>query len=250
MAVHEMTTASPNNQALAPRNNDSPLAMLATMIERGTLSIEAVQTLVQLHREEQDRSAAREFAAARAQFQAECPIIPKSSMANITTKSGAKFGFPYAELDQIAETVGPTLHRHGFSYSWDAKFSDGQVECVCSLRHANGHCERATFTAPTDAASSMTGPQRNAAALTYAKRQSLLLALGISTGEPSDDAMRGSTEVISAEQVANLEALIAEVGADPVRFCAFMQVKVLTDIRASEYGRAVKALEEKRRAAK
>lgn len=230
-----------------PQETVTPLAMLAGAVERGA-PVEAIERLVALIREEQDRSAAREFARARAEFQAECPIIPKSSKAKITTKSGTSFAYAYAELDEIAETVRPFLHRHGFSYSWDADFDGASVKCSCTMTHSAGHSETKHFSAPTDAASSMSGPQRNAAALTYAKRQSLLMALGISTGEPSDDAMEGSTETVSDEQIANLAALAQEVGADMGRFLAYLKVADLRELRANDYARAVAALEQKRKA--
>jgi ERF superfamily protein len=231
-------------KALAPMSGTPFEAALLAAVQAGP---ETVERIVALINAQEDRAAAREFSRARAEFQAECPVVPKSSMAKIATKSGTTFSYAYAELDEIAQTVGPYLHKHGFSYSWSAEFKDGNVACVCTLSHSAGHSESAPFSAPTDAASAMSGPQRNAAALTYAKRQSLLMALGISTGEPSDDAMEGSTETIDASQMANLDALIEEVKADRGKFLAYLGVKTLAEIRASDFQRAVAALEAKRK---
>lgn len=222
------------------------LGLLAAAIERG-VPVEAIERLVALHREEQDRQAAREFARCLAEFQATCPPIPKSSKADIVTKSGSKFSYRYAELDQIAETVRPHLHRLGFSYSWDSSVESGTVTASCTLRHSNGHKEQAKFSAPMDAADRMSGPQKAAAALTYAKRQSLLQALGITTAEPDDDAMDRSEETITEEQHANLVALMEEVEADRPRFLAYLGLEDLRSLGARRYGAAVAALEQKRK---
>lgn len=242
MSVHDVTAIVPARQGA------ESLALLASAIERG-VPVEAIERLVQLHREEQDRSAAREFARARAAFQAECPTIAKSSSAKIVTKSGVSFSYAYAELDEIAGTVRPFLHKHGFSYSWSVVLDGGTMNCTCTLSHAAGHSASSTFPAPTDAGSAMSGPQRNAAALTYAKRQALLMVLGISTGEPDDDALAGSTAAITSEQAATLEALMQEVGANRAKFLAYLGVTALDELRASDVPRAVNALEAKRKKA-
>lgn len=240
MAVVNLNT---ENALVAASETPFQAALLAA-VQHGPDTVERIVALINA---QEDRAAARELAKARAEFQAECPVVPKSSTAKIATKSGTSFSYAYAELDEIAETVKPFLHKHGFSYSWDAEFKNGEVQCTCILTHAAGHSMKTLFAAPTDAASSMSGPQRNAAALTYAKRQSLLMALGISTGEPSDDAMEGSTETITQEQIANLDALIDEVKADRGKFVAYLGVKSLAEIRASDFQRAIAALEAKRR---
>lgn len=54
---------------------------------------------------------------------------------------------------------------------------------------------------------------------------------------------------ISRSQLADIEALIAETGADKDKFCEWLDVKTLADIPTQHYGKAVKALEAKRKAA-
>lgn len=57
-------------------------------------------------------------------------------------------------------------------------------------------------------------------------------------------------EVISPEQVAGLDALITEVGADKKKFLRYLKIGALDELPANVYGDAVAALEAKRKAAK
>jgi len=52
---------------------------------------------------------------------------------------------------------------------------------------------------------------------------------------------------LSAEQIANVEALMSEVGADRKRFLAYLRVESLESIPAGNYGAVVAALERKRK---
>lgn len=225
--------------------DESVMGLLRMAVERG-VPVEALEKLVALQERYQDRQAQREFAAALADFQAKCPPIPKNSTATIVSEQkGTKFSYSYAELDTIAETVRPFLHALGLSYSWDSTVTDQVVTCTCTLRHRNGHQITASFAAPVDSAGRMSVTQRHASALSYARRQSLVQVLGLTTTEPDDDA--GESEVITAEQVATLEAFIEEVGADRGKFLVWLKVGSLAEVRTSQYGAAITALQQKRK---
>ena len=71
--------------------------------------------------------------------------------------------------------------------------------------------------------------------------------LGLSLTDPDPDN-EGDGGTISDEQVATLEALLQEVGADRARFLVYLRVADLHDLKASGYKAAVTALEAKRRA--
>jgi hypothetical protein len=123
------------------------------------------------------------------------------------------------------------------------------IAVICTLRHRNGHSEDATFSCPVDSTSRMNAHQQHAAALTYAKRQSLVQVLGLTMTDPDPDAVQGGRGPIGPQQEALLEALIGEVGADKPRFLKFMGVAALAEIQAGDYPRALNALESKRKGA-
>lgn len=71
--------------------------------------------------------------------------------------------------------------------------------------------------------------------------------------EGDNDADAHTHEVasgpITASQAADLESLMEEVGANREKFLAFLKIDAIENLPASEYPRAVKALEAKRKAA-
>ena len=205
-----MSTAVVVDNSITSLAAPSMQRLFELAIEKG--GIETLERLVALHEKAEARQAAREYHAAMAAFQAECPPIRKTSTATVVTKSGGKYTYAYAELDEIARTVRPILHKHGLAYSWDSELSpDGALlTVVCTVSHANGHTAHATFKAPTEAVTgSMSPQQRHASALTYGRRQSLIALLGLSTADADDDAAPAEPEhPVTPEQVQVIEALL------------------------------------------
>src|SRR5689334_14217992 len=125
--------------AVAPRDDaprgalavaaDAPVAaLLQTAIEKG-LPPEQLEKLVGLYERMEARDARKQFFAAMARFQEECPAIPKTSTAEVTSnRTAAKFRYTYADLDETVATIRPYLIKNGLSYSWDSEVSaDGKM---------------------------------------------------------------------------------------------------------------------------
>lgn len=248
----------PEHNGLAPMVPvEVPIsAILDRAVQQG-MAPDALEKLVGLFNQQEDRKAAREFAAALAEFQRQVPPIRKTSTAEVVSRTkGTRFSYAYAELDEIARTIQPLLHKLGLSYSWDSAFTEGTIICTCIVRHSNGHSAAAKFGCPTDSDAGMTPAQKYAAALTYARRQSLIQALGLTTCDPDSDAARSPRPVddgpkVTASQAADLDSLLDEVtGRNPDRrgaFLRYMGVEKLADLPASKLKQATTALENKRR---
>jgi hypothetical protein len=225
----------------------SAITELLHMALEKNLAVETLERLVALHERVTDRQAASEFATALAQFQGECPPISKTSTAKVVTQSGSNYSYTYAELSHIAEVVGPMLHSKGFSYSWDSEIHEKLMKVTCTLRHINGHKATASFACPTEARAGMSEQQKFAAALSYAKRMSLIQVLGITTADPDTDG--ANPEVISREQVAELRQLAEEVGADVPKFLRYVNYPTFEEITKGDFNMARTALTSKRKAA-
>lgn len=229
---------------------DATMELLRLAIEKG-VPVETLERLQALHERVSDRHARAEFAQAVARFQSSCPPIAKTSTASIATKSGVRYSYQYAELDQIARTIAPHLRDVGLSYTWDSEIRDKLLVCRCTLRHVSGHAETASFTAPVESPAGMTEQQKVAAALTYARRQSLIQVLGLTTCDPDHDG--ATLQKITEQQAADLEALIDELKVDRARFLQWAEVDRLEDILVANYESAVRTIRnvaERRDAAK
>lgn len=231
---------------LAPVDASPPVfALFQQALEKGSEGAGAMETLYKLYTAEREHAARVAFSRALAAFQAECPPVPRSSRAEIKTRTGASYGYAYADFEQVAETIGPHLRKHGLSYAFDSETTDNALRCVCTLRHVDGHCERAAFTLPTATASAMSAQQAVGAALTFAKRQSLVAVLGLTIGDPDPDGAVDPT-TITEDQAATILALVDEVKAPLAKVLAFAGAASVEQIRANDYARVIKALESKR----
>jgi hypothetical protein len=219
---------------------------------RGGVDVSVIERLVALKERAQDRDARAAYFEALAAFQDECPQVSKTKEADIVSKrSGARFKYTYAPLDEIARVIRPVLRKHGLSYNFDVSATDSVLIVTCVVRHVDGHSERSSFPVPIDKGERMSGAQANGAALTYGKRQSLVAVLGLTTTDEDTDGAKNdvqSVEKITAKEAADLSSLIEEVKADRAKFLRWLRVENIADIPASEYQNAVRALEQKRSA--
>ncbi len=120
-------------------------------------------------------------------FQKECEIIPLDSTAKI-----GKYSFKYASLGSIIKIVRQALHKNNFIQYWECKES-GAVTCI--IEHISSNKEE-TFSGQlivndhirtsTVMIKSSDDPKQQGAAITYAKRYSLVALLGIVAEEDKD----------------------------------------------------------------
>jgi len=229
----------------AEREQTAPLAiveLLRLAIEKN-IPVEALERLQALHERVSDRQAASEFAHAMAAFQANCPPIAKNKKADIATRSGTNFQYTFADLPQIAKTIAPHLQAVGLAYTWDSKVADKQIVCACILQHVNGHKQVASFTCPVESGAGMSEQQKYAAALSFARRQSLVQVLGLCTVDPEAETMDPTP--ITAEQAADLAALCDECKVDRKRVLKWLKVERLEQVPAVRYADVVAAVREK-----
>ena len=243
---HRALERHPDWTGMEPVLDLNALMMEAVKTEGG---IEKMERLAALVERSQDRAAAAEFYDARASFQAGCPVIPHDKTVKIVPNSGQPYSYTHASLAQIAMVVDPVLTSVGLSYSWNSQVDETMMTTTAYLRHRNGHVESASFSCPIDTAAKMTKAQQGASAVTYAKRQSLIQVLGITTADMDDDG-RGPTgppaATITDDQAATLVALCDEVKGDHAKFLVYMRAASFEEIRAADFDVGVKALEAKR----
>lgn len=226
-------------------NQSSDMTKLLELALTKGVDVIALEKLVALKERTEDRIAAQEFARALAEFQSACPPIRKTSTAKIVTKSGREYGYNYAELDEIARTANKLLKDYGLSYTWDSEFdTTNMLRCTCTLRHVNGHSIKATFQCPTESDAGMSAPQKVAAALTFARRQSLVQVLGLTSCDVDSDGNdpEMNAETISVEQQRTVNDLIIESAANKDKFLKWFGVQSIEAIPTSRFDEACNAL--------
>lgn len=222
--------------AQLPASPATPMELLSRALDRGA-DLAMVEKLMDLA-ERQDRNLAKKaFDAAVADAKAEIPVIQKNREGHNSK---------YADLGAFAEAVNPVLAKHGLNYRYRSEQDGPTIRVTCVLTHRDGHSEETTLSGGPDTSGAKNSIQAIASTITYLSRYTLKLALGLADAEGDDDGKAaGGNEAISPEQLKELQSKITSTGADIERFCKYMQVEALPDIRQKDYAKALAAIAQK-----
>jgi hypothetical protein len=141
------------------------------------------------------------------------------------------------------------LSQCGLSHQWKTRQDGDNITVECSVTHKLGHSEETSLTAGPDKTGNKNSIQAIASTIAYLERYTLYAILGLASREMDDDAQGAANPepLVDDDQLANIDALLTETGADVEKFCAYMKVNSLPEIKAKDYRAAITALEAKRR---
>lgn len=164
-----------------------PLQILSDALASG-IDIDKLERLMDMADRYEEKIAEKQFNAALAKFQAECPRIHKDKTATVVMASGGSYTYAYADLDQIMSKVRPVLGANGLSVSFDIEVSQGgeKIKSKCYVNHAGGGGSTTEFVVPLDENMKVNDSQKMGSANSYANRYNVCNALGITTGEDDD----------------------------------------------------------------
>jgi hypothetical protein len=237
----EIVTTEPG--ALA-RETSSILDTIARAARDPSIDVAKLERLLAIQERlvtEQRRTA---FMAALSRLQARLPQIAKSG--TITDRDGAVRN-RYAKVEDIDTIIRPICAEEGFSFSFDSQPKPPGVEYSCTMSHRDGHAETKTLNLPIDNGAGRNAVQSIGSTTSYAKRYLLSMHLNLVTRDEDDDGNAHGAEPVTAEQAAHLRAEILRVGANEARFLNWIAAGSIEEIRAANYSRACKFLEEKAR---
>lgn len=237
------------------------LAVIERVATNPAADIDKLERMLAMHQRLLDSQARAAYYDALAQLQPELPTIDEKGV--IKDKRG-NVRSTYAKFEDMHESLRPVLSKHGFAISFsldakpDEKLDVGVNRITCTLAHKLGHSESTSVYLPDDDNEFMSRQQRKASAISYGKRLTSVALLNVQTRGEDNDASGGAKDtdkpeavkVITAKQVAELEALATEVGADMSSFVRVLKVDALENLPASKYRGAVARLEEKRQKTK
>lgn len=181
---------------------NSPAAMMLQAMSQGA-SLEQVEKMMDLQERWERREAEKAFNEALAAFKAEAVEVLKRKQVGYKTKEGDFVGYKHAELSDVVDAVGPALSKHGFSHRWDVKQEKGDIVVTCILKHAKGHSESVTMSAPPDASGKKNAIQQIASATSYLQRYTLKAITGVAEKGQDDD---GATSEAAPDEELILDA--------------------------------------------
>jgi len=177
---------------------DIIIAMAQVAVEKADVG--TLERLVELRKQMKEERAKEEFYHALSSFQSELKPIKKSRI--VKNKDGT-VRYSYATFDDIIEAIQPLLEKYGLSYRFETEFENKSVNVKCIITHHMGHQETTSFKTIVEYSGRMLPIQEWGSALTYAKRYSLSLALGLATEEDTDAIVR---EISKLNEITKDEA--------------------------------------------
>ncbi len=165
-----------------------------------------MERLLSMRRELKEERAREAFTTALGQFQRDCPVIKKTKQ--VMNKDGKTVRYQFAPLDGITSQIKKPLADNELSYSWDTTPTEGNMVVTCKVTHTMGHHETSTMQIPVDKEGFMTAPQKVLSAVTFAKRNTLINALGITTSDEDTDASDVNREPTAKNPKAKIVFLL------------------------------------------
>ena len=236
---------------ITPPDVDFGVAPILELISRAasdpSVDIDKMERLMLMHERMVDKQNETAFNKAMTAAQSEIGRVATDS-SNTQTRS--KYA-SYAALDRV---VRPIYTRHGFSLSFDTgdDAPEDYVRMLCYVSHGAGFSRQYHIDMPADGKGAkggdvMTKTHATGSATQYGMRYLLKMIFNVAIGT-DDDGNAASYPTITEDQIADLEALITEVGSDKSAFLRYCRVGDLGEILSRNYRFAVQALEDKRKA--
>lgn len=166
--------------------NITPLTMLNAAVQKGT-SMDQLEKLMSLHERWEANEARKAFVKALAAFKANPPDLFKNKKVRYENRGGDVTEYKHASLDQVSNTIGAELSKHGLSHRWDVEQKDSFIKVTCVLTHEMGHSEKVPMQSNPDASGGKNSIQAIASAITYLERYTLLAATGMAVQDMDDD---------------------------------------------------------------
>ena len=225
------------------RGANDLLSVIAQAVADPRIDVEKMERLLAMHERilEGDRKA--EFNKALAAVQAKMPQLDQNGRIDYGKGQPIK----YAKLEDIDDVIRPIYSAYGFAVAWDTQNEgDGKfIRIVGDFKHSCGHSERRSVLMPIDSSGGKQPIQGVVSTISYGKRT--LLKMFFNLIERGTDRDGASTQKITEDQAQTIEDLIAESKANRGGFLQFMKVDRIESIAAGDYGKAINALETKRR---
>lgn len=231
-----------NEAAQAPIEVTDVVHMIERLAANPQVDPAKLEKMLDLQERMMAMQAKQAFTEAMAVMQPTLPAIEKKGKIDI----GRGKPQTYALWEDINGIITPILATHGFSLSFRTGREGTDITVTGVLSHRDGHSEETTMQLPADVSGSKNAVQAMGSSLSYGKRYVAQALLNLTFKGEDDDGEGAGTPKVSDEQREELVALADEVGADKAKFCEVYGLDSFADILASDYGKAKRALEQKR----
>lgn len=202
MVVHKQTSLRQVERPLVQRDPEATLNEAITTCK----DVQVLGQLMTLAKEWKADRAKEAFLRAMADFQGECPPIPKMKKVSMTKRDNTPGpSYSHAELDKIVDLIRPFKAKNGLSHEWKNDFflerrkvyiekanavheiDVPMIRVHCVVSHKDGHTKSAFMEGELDDSGSKNNIQQRGSTMTYLERYSLISAMGLVTAGTDND---------------------------------------------------------------
>ena len=248
----EIVAQSPAGQVAIPPappevgNTNSLLPAIITLAKDPSVDVAKLAALLDMQAKMEARQAEREAIEAFTALSANLPRVKKTGVIDMGTKGSMKF----AKWEDMDKVIRPLLVENGFSLSFNSvERPGGGLTVTGELMHRSGHVRTATIALALDTGAGRNNLQAMGSSLSYGKRYCAEMLLNIVREGDDDDGTKGGAAFVTAEQVAELQGLIEETGADEAKFLQAAGAAHIGEIAAGAYTMAKNLLLSRKRRA-
>lgn len=243
-------------KAVAVVRSATPADLLQMAVQQGA-DIDKMKQLMDMQERWEANEARKAFTVSMTAFRADPPMIFKDKLVSYKNKDGTMTEYYHPSLATMAAAIGEALSPHGLSYRWGTAQdmqAGGMITVTCILTHVLGHSESVPLSGTPDESGGKNKIQAVGSTVKYLERYTLEAITGVVSQDMDDDgqAAGGSQEpeYISEHQIADLRALMEEIGVEEEKFLEVFKLESLDKIYAEKYDDAVKRIESKRKSEK
>lgn len=165
-----------------------------------------------------------------------------------TDASNKQTNSRYASYPALDRVLRPIYTKHGFAISFNTGDSAADfLRVLAYVSHKNGHTREYKIDMPADGKGAkggdvMTKTHATGSASLYGMRYLLKMIFNIIVSDDDDGNRAGSGDKITEEQADTLLEMLTADKADVKKFCAFMKCESIIEIPATQYQKAVEAI--------
>lgn len=165
----------------------TPMAVMARAMERGSLTIEQMNALLDAQERVNRDEARKAFAEAMVQFKSKPIEIRKNKRVLYKNKMGGHTDYTHATLDEVCDKIISKLAEVGISHRWVPEQKGNIMRITCVLTHKLGHSESTALEGPNDDSGGKNAIQGIGSAAHYLERYTVLAATGLAVKDSDQD---------------------------------------------------------------
>ncbi len=163
-------------------------------------------------------------------------------------KASQAYNYNYASLDKVYGEIRPKMVAQGLALTHEKSFNraESTIELVSLLMHTSGEWIEYKGSLPFSSMKNMNDFQTSGSGFTYLERYQTSAIFGITSDEDKDAHGEQTQQMVSQDQVLQIQNLITGTATDQQTFLTYYKVQNIKDLTAQNATNAIAVLNKKK----